>query len=376
MTIRLESTTDSQDQVNDALGIKAAESAPSAPVADAAPAPAAAAVPEAPKAADPAPKGDDDEDDDTAEPDAASEAGRALARHKSRLQKRIDKVTYEKHTAYSERDRERQRAEALARELEALKAGKTEPAKAEPEPAKVETPVAAKFDKPRPKQEDFETFDEYEKAVDTWRDEKAEFIADQKAEAKIQAREKAAKDAADKAAAEQALREREAAKQDRIQAARAKYPDWDTVAAKAADLQISGTMIAHIEASEMGAELAYYFATHPEEAERVANIKGYERAILEMGKLEARIEAGLIGAASDVPPAASTTVVETPAPAPEPVAVAAGPATATTPRIPVSRAPAPMTRPVGSGTTGTTKDPANMTYQEYKDWRAAGGGRA
>jgi hypothetical protein len=226
-----------------------------------------------------------------------SEAGRKLQAKKGSLQARIDELTFEKHANAREAAQAKEAAARLQTELDALKA---KPAATEP--AKVEAPAAAVA----PKLDDFNTYDEFNRATIEW-------LADQKV-AKIREEFRAEFDkraTADRQTAEQAEQakqyERLRAEHDaRIEATRAAHPDFDTVIESAKDVKVSPLMRVHLEQSEMGGELLYHFANHPEEAQRIAAIQG-DRAYVELGKLEARLDAArLPGPAAIAPPKSET----------------------------------------------------------------------
>ncbi len=132
--------------------------------------------------------------------------------------------------------------------------------------------------------------------------------------------------------------------------ARQAHPDYDAAIKAGADLPAKPHVREHLRESEVGAELLYFLATHPAEADRIDRLTP-RKAVAELGKLEARHEAGTLfeAATDDEPPAEETPSVK--------------PA-----RVPVSKAPAPMARVTG-GTTAGVKNPDNMTQAEYNAWR-------
>ena len=71
----------------------------------------------------------------------------------------------------------------------------------------------------------------------------------------------------------------------RKDAARAKYDDFDEALDSAVDTPMSPVMAEAMLGSEVGGDLAYHFATHPEEAKKIASMSAYEA-----GKAISRLE--------------------------------------------------------------------------------------
>lgn len=117
---------------------------------------------------------------------------------------------------------------------------------------------------------------------------------------------------------------------------RAKYPDFEQVAYTS---PISNEVADAVAASDIGAELAYYFGKNPDVARQISLFSKTDRAEAsrQFGFIEAQVRQSL---------------------------TAAAPRTA-------SAAPPPTT-PVKGATTGT-KSPDKMTPNEYRAWREAGG---
>lgn len=215
------------------------------------------------------------EADPDAEPDPASDAGKALAKHKSKLQARINELRAQ--AGGSERE-----AAALRAELAALKAGKV----AEPEPAK------PAIDPSKPKVENFANYEEFVEALFEWG-----------VEQKLTAREKAAaKDDAAKSAA---------TAQQRAQAAGiAAHADFDETIGAFVDAghQFSPVVAEAVLGHELGHEIGYALAKDPAEHARIAALPPGAQYV-EIGKLIARLEAAAV-----------------PAPAPKPAPVTKAPA--------------------------------------------------
>lgn len=193
-----------------------------------------------------------------AEPDPASEAGKALAAKKGSLQSRIDQLTREKKQAEELATRE---LAAIKAELAALKAG-NQP-KQEPAP-KVE-PTG------KPKVGDFENYEDF-----------VEALADWKAEEKVKAEV-----ARQSGAAQQTAVER---RQNEVRAkALEAHPDSDEVLQAFVDAgQVFHPAVsAAVLHEDLGHELAYMVAKDPALNERIARAAN---PYVEVGKLIAKLE--------------------------------------------------------------------------------------
>lgn len=122
--------------------------------------------------------------------------------------------------------------------------------------------------------------------------------------------------------------------QAREAAAREAHADYDTVIA-ALQTPFHPAVLSEIQASDQGAELAYYLASHPAEAEALAALPP-ARALTALGRLEARLE----------PKAVQPS---TPTPTPP------------TPK------PHPLT-PLTAASVVDTRPPDQLPYEEYVEW--------
>lgn len=169
----------------------------------------------------------------------------------------------------------------------------------------------------RPRVEDYPDYDGYVEAMAEW-----------KAEQKFVQREQQSQQAK--------LREEQTVQaqtwQERVQAAQAKYTDWDEVL-QGANVPVTLALQEALLTSEHGADVLYYLARHEDEARRLTALRP-----LDVARAIGRIEAGL-----SVP---SSPNVPSPTPAPP-----------------------PPVRPVGTGTSGGSRDPGSMSPQEYRAWR-------
>ena len=271
------------------------------------------------KPADTAAKAADDEEHD----DDGAKLSDAVKR-------KIDKIVAKKHRAmkeaeefgreeYRERKAAVERAEALQRELDALKGTKsgTGPASTEGD---------------EPKMEDFQTVGEYAKAL-----------------AKYEVAKARAADAAEKAKETQTQKIETVQQQfaERVAATAKDIPDYYEVV-EAADWDVPHHIQAYIVGEEGGPRVGYYLSKHRDEFDRIAKLSPI-RAFAELGKLEDKLPGKKPEVAAEQPTQAAVAQV--------------------------SRAPAPIT-PLEGKTTPVVKDPARMSFAELRalrqEERAAG----
>lgn len=252
---------------------------------------------------------DDDEHDDDG------------AKLSDAVKRKIDKIVAKKHRAmkeaeefardeYRERKAAVERAEALQREIDALKGTKsgTGPAPAEG----------------KPKPEDFKTVGEYTDALVEWKFNQR--VKQQETEDASKQQKKAI----------EAVQESFGS---RVAEAAKEISDYNEVI-EAADWDVPHHMQAYIVDSEIGPKLGYHLAKHRDEFDRIAQLSPI-RAIAELGKLEDKLK-------TKAAPVQSTT------------------ATVAT----VSRAPAPI-QPLEGKSTTVAKDPSQMTFAELRAHRMA-----
>lgn len=183
-------------------------------------------------------------------------------------------------------------------------------------------------EKPAPKREDFQDYDE-------WQAE----LAAHKVEVRMSARERAEAEGKTKES-EDALKrieereQRELAQQwaDQEADARSRYADYEAVT-RNPSLQITQAMMQAMTASEKGPDVAYWLGTNPDVSARIAAMPPLEAA-LEIGRIEAHLS---------LPKAPTQT-----------------------------KAPDPVT-PVKGKTASVTKDPEKMSALEWRKFRESGG---
>lgn len=210
-----------------------------------------------------------------------------------RLQKRFDQLT------------------SKIKDLEAQLATKSEPKQAEP--------MVKPASEAKPKLEDFETLEDFQEALTDWKLDQREKLAEQKR----------AESEAEKTQAERASNFKS-----RIEAAQAKYDDFDEVVLEN-PVQPSAAMVEAMLEEDLGAEIAYHLGQNPTEIKRIAALSPAKQAV-EIGKLAAKLE----------PKEAAKTT-------------------------PKPKAPPPP-RPLGGKAAPSLKPVEEMSYQEYRAARLAG----
>jgi hypothetical protein len=274
-------------------------------------------------------EGDESEPDEDPQPDETPEqAQQRQHRNRSRNQRRINAAQRRVGRAEAERDLMARQNKELAERLAALEAGKPLAPKADPTAAPDQAAAPADASSAadllvEPKEEDFEKYSDYVKALTK--------------------HELAVKDAAVTAARiadEERTRSQEAARafQTRQEAARAKHADFDDVVNQ--PIPVNQAIVHAIRTREAGPDLAYFLGKNPAECQRIAALSNAD-AMVEIGKLEAR----LVTATAPAPAARQTT-----------------------------SAPAPL-QPVGGHATRSTVPAGQLSYSEYKAKRLAQGRR-
>lgn len=240
------------------------------------------------------------QDQNDADPAERDEQGR----FKPKIQKRIDELTHARRAAERERDYWRSQAERQA--------------------------TAA----PAPQAHEFATDEEYDAAV-------------RRHEIKQATREEIAETA--KATADRFDQDAQHALDQtygqRVQAAIAKMPDF-VQALTNAKVDIPDSMTPALKESEFGPEIAYHYATHPDEAARLAGMST-RQLDREIGRMEATF-------ATKAAPAS---------------AAVAAPAARTT------KAPAPAGVGETSGTAPPNTNPDKMSQEEFEVWARANGSK-
>lgn len=314
-TITVASTTDTADEVRAAALWPAVEEESAEVEPEASGAEEAENEPEAEAGA---------EEAQEAEAEADAEAERKPGQKKGGYQKRIDKLTREKHE--------------LAERLAAIERRLAEPAA---KPAETAKPAAEAPPAEKPKPSDYADYEEYLDARDAWKKD-----ADQR-EAKAAEATRKAEEAARARSTEQAARVD--AWKTQCEAAEERYDDFKAVAFQEST-PISPAMQDAILDSDRGADIAYYLGQHQDEATRIAALSPVA-AVRAIGRIEAALE-----------------------PAAAPKSPAVKPPATEQPKTKASAAPKPI-RPLSGASRQVQKNPDDMTIAEYRAWRDSGGGR-
>lgn len=214
------------------------------------------------------------------------------------VQKRIDRAVREKYEAQA-------RAKMLEERLAALEQ-RVAPQPQTPAPSSDKAPTIDQFD----------SFDDYVAA-------KAEYIASKKIEQALSEREQRQQQQYQQTQQEQL----QADWNKRIVEATVEMPDFEDVIA-ASDVPMTPAMRDAIFESDVGPKLAYYLASNPDEAIKIANMSPIG-AIRALGRIEERLALSPVKKITSAPP---------------PVASVAG-------------------------TASVTKNPDKMTPEEWLRWR-------
>jgi hypothetical protein len=186
------------------------------------------------------------------------------------VQKRIDRVVAKQREAERKAQEFERRAAELERKLAAFQ---------EPRPAQETAPAAASQSSPaegEPQVENFATYEEYTRAqirYELQQEKKAAEAADQ---------QRKARESLDSSLKEWRERVEEAKKNPA-------YADFDEVL-EGANIPISDVMRDALLGETAGPQCAYYLATHPDEARRIAALP-LARSAAEIGKLAGKLAA-------------------------------------------------------------------------------------
>lgn len=315
MTINVQSTTDSEETVTAAMG----GLAQSKPVEDAPKETAEVkATAESDESSDTgateaeSQETDSEEENDTEELEAKeNDQEGERPKKKSGFQKRIDRMN--KKMSAVEQEREYWRQEALR-------------AQQSKGPAKTEEPETKALNQPdpnEPKPDQFETHDQYVRA-----------LARYEAKQELQAEKEAARKAAIKNESQTKLEKHT----ERVNSFKASHDDFDDVLENVGNIPLSITVRESIVDSENGPELMYELAKNPKELQRICSLTPINAA-REIGKIEARFSK-----------TSESSSVEKK----------------------TSKAPAPVTpvRTRGSISTKSIYDAENLSQREYEKLRA------
>lgn len=346
------STTDSEEQMAEAMGVKPSSVAPDA---KAAPAPDEAVT------ADVAADGSQDE----------KQTPRRATPLDEETQERVDRLTWERYQERSRREEAERRALELERQLQETRSGKAvgdDKRTADNDDEIVIKPYA----EPRPKLDDFDTIEGYTDAIAEWSAAKSAYETEQRIEAKLERRSKRSAAQTEEERQAEATNRALTEHQGRINEFRKVVSDFDDVARRAIarGLPMTPTMNAHFIHSDMGPALMYHLATHEEECLELASLPP-ARQIARLGRLEERLEREMQSSTDDES-GDDRARREERNEAPRRPSVPLSPKQLQTRKS--STPPKPPER-VGGGRHNAPKDPGQMSFKEFKEWRKSGGGR-
>jgi hypothetical protein len=287
-SVKVESTTDSNSKVTEAMGdFKVETGAPEETIKT-------ASVEETQSAENPAhSEGSENEDSQSAKEEseeesleasaneAAEESESKVGKKKSGFQKRLDKLT--KRAADERREKEYWKQEAL-------KNAKAQPGE-QIQSAK-ETPKAADTSK-KPDSKDFETHDEYNEALTDWK------VDQRLAREKASQRELELKGERDKVLKTHL---------DRVSEFKKSTPEFEDAMEDIRDMPISNLVQSAIVDSEFGPQIMLEFAKNPEELLRL-NAMTEGSVGKAIGRMEARFEKSSEGSKAETPAETSAAKV-------------------------------------------------------------------
>ena len=213
-------------------------------------------------------------------------------------------------TEEPKKNHDSRRWERLMRERAEFKA-KADYLEQQVQAKKAETAVTG-----RPARDQFGSDEDYVDALTTWKvDQKLSGVKEQLSQHQMQS-------------------QAQASWVSKINQARAEYSDYDRIMEDAQDIPIEPAVAEAIQSSEIGGDVAYYLAKHPEEAIRINSLSPMSAA-REIGRIESYVEYEK-GQKAKKPP--------------------------------VSKAPAPI-QPVKASSAPGTKSLEDMTPAEYMAFR-------
>ena len=339
-TITLISTTDTPEQVQEALTQKPAEKPAEPPAGKPAETPAA----ESPAADGPA----DETTEQKAERETkeASEAGGRLAKRKKSIQDEIDELTRSKHTVRRDVEAEEARLQDLRRQRQELEpAPKPDAPRVDSGPTekktegRAEPKLDAVDDKGNAK---YATYEDYLSDHAVWTREEAISAA----RTLIDQERTADRERIERESASRVVNERVAAYNANLETFKKTHADFDAAfddakeAVQDALVAIGPHALKVIDGftvfdAEDGPALTYYLLKRPDELKAIA-LKAPQQQVVHLARLEERIRQGS-AKKSGSPPATA----------------------------PETKAPEPI-RPVGSGPTATTVQSDEESYQDYR----------
>lgn len=320
MAVTVASTTDTQEQVNAALGIAQTEPEPKQPAAE--------TTSEA-NSSETATEGEQVEtapDSETGESEQKTEGddGQRPVRGKGGFQKKINKLTSRNYELENTVEKQSEQIKELLARLDGNKTSATEQ----------KTDKAAAAEDPEPDPDKFDTYEKYIKALTSWQVRQEKRTQEEASRKEQEAQHQKTENERLKSVFDNYNRS--------VAEARGEYDDFDEVVG-ASKLQV--TRAVQLAVIELGdASVTYYLAKNPDVVEHLNSLSDVS-AMVEVGKLVARLSAG-----EEKTPSRTASTVKPP-----------------------TKAPAPI-KPVGGSATKSAVslgDP-KLSYKDYKKLRKAG----
>ncbi len=260
-------------------------------------------------------EGEAEQPGESATPATETEQTGEPAKKESRgVQKALDRLT-------AERETERRRADQAHEETMRLLALLEERGKPLPP-----VPAVMEGEPPRPHRGDYPDPDAWDAAILQYAEDKSAWAATEAVRQAEEARVEQAK----RDEIESGIRKTFESYQERVDKAKEKYSDFDTVAMRD-DVVVSTGVAEAIRHSERGPDIQYYLGKNPDEAKRINQLSP-PLQLVELGLIVAKLDAPVIK--------------------------------------PLSAAPKPI-RPIRSGDEPAVKDPEEMSMEEYAAYARA-----
>lgn len=218
------------------------------------------------------------------------------------VQKRIIRAVKRQREAEKAREDAQKKLDELTARLERLEKGNTSSGDTDTKPAANQTDAGSSSALVEPKADDFDDYDEYQKAL-------------RKYDRAVVAKEIRAELEREKAQAEAIRRQAEIEK--RFNEGRKKYADFDEVA-MSPDVPCTDLMAETIAATEIPEEIAYYLGQNMDIADEIAGMTPIQQ-VKAIGRLEGEILANAGAAVQNDAPLKQTPKAHTNPPPPHPI---------------------------------------------------------
>ena len=282
----------------------------------------------------------------TDEPQDASQKRTRSRRRRESADQRIGKAVARQRDAEREMQRLRLENEQLLQNLQT-----PQPQAQEEEVGEPDAPEAVSASA-EPTEGDYPTFSEYQEAHARWRDQGLLEKVGEVVDSKLHERAEVSR----RAQYNRDVQTQETAYQDRLTDARERHADFDAIVGGSTDVPVSPPMESVIRNTPGGTEVLYHLCQYPDEASRISTLPP-SAAIYEMGILSQQL-----GVASRTVPESTGRQKKG--------ALKTGTGHAgTTPGAQSSMRPPDPVEPVGGGTSASTVAVDHMDFQAYKTQR-------